>query len=65
VRAALPGTPLYVGSGAAATTLSSLLEIADGAIIGTAAKVDGNVGNAVDRDRVRALVAAAQMVTGR
>jgi len=65
VRAALPGTPLYVGSGATATTLSSLLEIADGAIIGTAAKVDGNVRNAVDRDRVRALVAAAQVVTGR
>ena len=65
VRAALPGTPLYVGSGATAMTLSSLLEIADGAIIGTAAKVDGLVGNPVDRDRVRALVAAAQGVTGR
>lgn len=65
VRAALPSTPLYVGSGATATTLSSLLEIADGIIVGTAAKVDGIVGNPVDRDRVRALVAAAQLVTRR
>jgi membrane complex biogenesis BtpA family protein len=65
VRAALPGTPLYVGSGATATTLSSLLEIADGAIVGTAAKIDGIVGNPVDRGRVQALVAAAQRVTGR
>jgi uncharacterized protein len=65
VRAALPGTPLYVGSGATAMTLSSLLEIADGAIVGTAAKVDGIIGNPVDRQRVQALVAAARSVTGR
>ena len=65
VRAALPGTPLYVGSGATAMTLPSLLEIADGAIVGTAAKVDGIAGNPVDPDRVRALVAAAQRVSGR
>jgi membrane complex biogenesis BtpA family protein len=65
VRAALPGTPLYVGSGATTITLPSLLEIADGAIVGTAAKVDGIIGNPVDRGRVRALVAAVQGVTGR
>jgi uncharacterized protein len=65
VRAALPGTPLYVGSGATAMTLSSLLEIADGAIVGTAAKVDGIIGNPVDCERVRALVAAGRSVSGR
>ncbi len=65
VRAALPDTPLYVGSGATAMTLPSLLEIADGAIVGTAAKVDGIAGNPVDPGRVRALVAAAQRVSGR
>jgi predicted TIM-barrel enzyme len=65
VRVALPGTPLYVGSGATAMTLTSLLEIADGAIVGTAAKVDGIVANPVDRGRVRALVVAAQGVSGR
>jgi membrane complex biogenesis BtpA family protein len=65
VRAVLPGTPIYVGSGATVATLSSLLAIADGAIIGTAAKVDGVVGNRVDRVRVQALVAAGGEVNGR
>jgi predicted TIM-barrel enzyme len=60
VRAVLPGTPIYIGSGATEATLPSLLTIADGAIIGTAAKVDGIVGNRVDADRVRALVEAAR-----
>jgi membrane complex biogenesis BtpA family protein len=65
VRAAVPGAPLYVGSGATETTIPSLLAIADGAIVGTAAKVDGIVGNRVDPGRVRALVAAAGQVSGR
>jgi membrane complex biogenesis BtpA family protein len=65
VRAALADTPIYIGSGATAMTLSSLLAIADGAIVGTAAKVDGIVSNPVDPDRVRALVVAAQEVSGR
>jgi membrane complex biogenesis BtpA family protein len=65
VRRVLPGTPIYVGSGATEATLPSLLAIADGAIIGTAAKVDGLVDNPVDRFRVRALVAAARGVNGR
>jgi predicted TIM-barrel enzyme len=65
VRTALPDTPIYVGSGATEKTLPSLLQVADGAIVGTAAKVDGIVGNPVDRGRVRALVAASRSVTGR
>src|SRR4029079_7494502 len=52
VRAVLPATPIYIGSGATEATLPSLLAIADGAIIGTAAKVDGIVANRVDQDRV-------------
>jgi uncharacterized protein len=59
VRAAVPGTPLYVGSGATAESLAALLEIADGAIVGTAAKAHGLVNNPVDVERVKALVAAA------
>jgi membrane complex biogenesis BtpA family protein len=65
VRGVLPGTPIYVGSGATEATLPSLLTIADGAIVGTAAKVDGIIGNRVDPGRVRAIVAAAQGVSGR
>ncbi len=60
VRAAIPGTPLYVGSGATAETLPDLLQIADGAIIGTGAKANANPDNQVDFARVQALVAAAK-----
>ncbi|MFN8592885.1 MAG: BtpA/SgcQ family protein [Thermomicrobiales bacterium] len=62
VRAGVPDVPLYVGSGASPATLPGLLTIADGAIIGTAAKQDGLVINPVDPARVRALVAAAATV---
>jgi uncharacterized protein len=60
VRAAVPRTPLYVGSGVTVATVAALLRIADGAIVGTAAKVDGIVTNPVDVARVRAIVRAAQ-----
>ncbi|MFM9105281.1 MAG: BtpA/SgcQ family protein [Chloroflexota bacterium] len=59
VRAAAPGTPLYVGSGATAETAPGLLAVADGAIVGTWAKRDGVLANPVDAARVRALVRAA------
>jgi len=53
VRDAMPDTPLYVGSGATSETLPDLLEVADGAIVGTAAKVDADPRNPVDVTRVR------------
>ncbi|HEV2108348.1 MAG TPA: BtpA/SgcQ family protein [Thermomicrobiales bacterium] len=59
VRQSLPDTPIYVGSGATPGCIPSLLEIADGAIVGTAAKHDGIVTNPVNVHRVRALVGAA------
>lgn len=65
VRAAMPGTPLYVGSGASPETLPALLEFADGAIVGSAAKADANPGNPVDVARVRALVKATEAATAR
>jgi uncharacterized protein len=65
VRAVLPRTPIYIGSGATEQTLPSLLAVADGAIIGTAAKVDGIVANPVDPNRVRLLVATARKVSDR
>lgn len=60
VRSAVPGTPVYVGSGVTAANVSALLRSADGAIVGTAAKRDGVVTAPVDVARVRAIVAAAQ-----
>jgi membrane complex biogenesis BtpA family protein len=65
VRAVLSATPIYIGSGATEDSLPSLLAVANGAIIGTAAKVDGIIANRVDQDRVRALVAVARSISGR
>lgn len=59
VRAAVPDTPLLAGSGATAETIAEILAIADGVIVGTSLKEDGNVARLVDPARVREFVAAA------
>ncbi len=59
VKDALGGAvPVLIGSGFRADTARELLSAADGAIVGTAAKVDGDVRLPVDPVRVAALVAA-------
>ena len=58
VRSAVPDVPLLVGSGVTPETASELLSIADGLIVGTSLKRDGDVRAPVDPDRVRRLVAA-------
>jgi membrane complex biogenesis BtpA family protein len=60
VRGALPGVPVLVGSGVTPDTVSAVLAVADGAIVGTSLKRGGDVRQPVDRDRVRALVARAR-----
>jgi uncharacterized protein len=52
--------PVYVGSGVDDSTFEALLEVADGAIVGTAFKLGGQVSAAVDKTRVRALVSAVR-----
>jgi membrane complex biogenesis BtpA family protein len=51
-------TPIYVGSGVDEQTLPALLPHADGFIIGTAFKIDGNPNNPVDKERVARLIKA-------
>ena len=51
---------LLVGSGATPETIAELLSIADGAIVGTSLKHDGDVDAPVDPARVRRLVAATR-----
>jgi hypothetical protein len=60
VRAAAPQAPLYIGSGADATSAAELLQVCTGLIVGTAIKVDGITTAPVDLERARALVAAAR-----
>lgn len=60
VHSTLTGVPLYVGSGATAENAATLLQHADGIIVGTAAKADGIVTNPVDIARARAIVTAVR-----
>lgn len=60
VRSAVPNVPLLVGSGVTPDTVAELLSVADGVIVGTFVKRDGNVSHPVDPDRVRRLVAATR-----
>jgi hypothetical protein len=60
VRGAVPDVPLLVGSGVTPHTVAELLSVADGVIVGTALKRDGDVASPVDPERVRRLVASAR-----
>ncbi len=60
VSQAVPGTPVYVGSGVTLERLPALLRHASGVIVGTDAKVDGIVTNPVDSVRVHELVRAVR-----
>jgi membrane complex biogenesis BtpA family protein len=59
VRAVSP-VPVLVGSGVTEESAAELLASADGAIVGTALKVGGEVGAPIDPGRVRAIVAQAR-----
>jgi len=58
VKAAAAGRPVFVGSGVTAQSAGEFAALADGLIVGSWLKVDGNVANPVDPRRVRELVAA-------
>ena len=54
-----PESPVFVGSGVTAETVTDTLDVADGAIVGTALKEGGETTAPVDPERVERLVAAA------
>ena len=60
VRAAVPDSPIWVGSGATPATVASLLSAADGIIVGSALCHDGQAGSGIDPRRVGDLVEAAR-----
>jgi uncharacterized protein len=53
VRDAVPDTPLFANTGVTIDTVSDILSIADGCVIGSHLKVDGDTWKAVDRERVQ------------
>ncbi|NNJ46946.1 MAG: BtpA/SgcQ family protein [Acidimicrobiia bacterium] len=58
--AAAAGRPVLIGSGTTEANVASLLEVADGVIVGTALKVDGVTTNQVDPARAESFVKAAR-----
>lgn len=60
----LPEARIFLGSGVTPESVPELLRVADGAIVGSYFKRDGNVHNPVDPARVRELMAAARRTRG-
>ncbi|MEQ8762453.1 MAG: BtpA/SgcQ family protein [Planctomycetota bacterium] len=60
VKAAVPDHPVLVGSGVTIESAAKTLQSADGAIVGTCLKHDGDVEAPVDPKRVQRLVEAAR-----
>ena len=53
VKAAVGDVPVLANTGVTLDTVDDILSVADGCVIGTHLKVDGNTWNPVDGDRVR------------
>lgn len=53
VREAVPDTPLLANTGVRIDNVQEIMSIADGCVIGTHFKVDGDTWNKVDADRVK------------
>ena len=59
-KSAAGPAPVFAGSGVDAQSVGEILKVADGVIAGTSLKRDGITTNAVDAERVRALMKAAR-----
>jgi uncharacterized protein len=53
VKAAVPDTPVFANTGVSIENVASILKIADGCVIGTHFKVEGDTWNPVDGGRVK------------
>ncbi|MFQ5693650.1 MAG: BtpA/SgcQ family protein, partial [Nitrospinota bacterium] len=62
VKDAVPSLPVLIGSGVTPENAQALLEVCDGAIIGTGIKREGRVAEAVDTDRVREIVEISSVI---
>ncbi|MFQ5624877.1 MAG: BtpA/SgcQ family protein [Paracoccaceae bacterium] len=64
VKAVLPDTPVLANTGVKHETVADVLRVADGCIVGSALKVDGDTWNAVDPERARDFMAEVRTVRG-
>lgn len=60
VKRAVAGTPVLANTGVRHETVADVLSVADGCIVGTALKVDGDTWNKVDPDRAADFMARAR-----
>ncbi|NLY56171.1 MAG: BtpA/SgcQ family protein [Firmicutes bacterium] len=60
VKNAVPDTPVVANTGVKEHNVKQILSVADGCIVGTALKKDGNTWNPVDPERVKRFMAAAR-----
>ena len=60
VKAVLPNTPVMANTGVKHDTVADVLGIADGCIVGSSLKVDGDTWNAIDPDRAQDFMARAR-----
>lgn len=52
VKNAIPATAVFANTGCKAETIEKILKIADGAVVGTTFKKDGDFNNYIEKDRV-------------
>ena len=60
VKAVLPDTPVLANTGVKHDTVADVLAIADGCVVGSALKVDGDTWNAIDPERAADFMARAK-----
>jgi uncharacterized protein len=64
VKEALPDTPVLANTGVKHQTVADVLKVADGCIVGSSLKVDGNTWNPVDADRAAEFMRLARAARG-
>ncbi|HHY50631.1 MAG TPA: SgcQ protein, partial [Alphaproteobacteria bacterium] len=65
VKQALPETPVLANTGVKHETVAEVLKVADGCVVGSSLKVDGDTWNPVDPDRAAAFMAIVKNARGR
>jgi membrane complex biogenesis BtpA family protein len=64
VKAVLPDTPVLANTGVKHATVADVLQVADGCIVGSSLKVDGNTWNPVDPERAAEFMRLARHARG-
>jgi predicted TIM-barrel enzyme len=64
-KAAVPDLPVFANTGVNADRLEEILAVADGVIVGTSLKVDGDTWSRVDPARAERLMDTARAIRSR